>query len=116
MISRIFLMMLSVLVCSTNLPAQNSKPGKITVKSYPKTKTIECSGEHVVVMDDYYKLTITGNCSILEVYGKKNIITMGTVGLMILHGDDNRITYRVNPERKTKIRRHGEDNRVTKIE
>lgn len=94
----------------------SSQKKKITIKGYSKTQTIHCNGERVVVLDDYHKLTITGHCSHIAIYGNKCIINLETVSLISVHGNENKVSYKVEPGYKTKVSRYGDDNRVTIIE
>lgn len=117
MVLKTAILLLVAFSCATRVCAQHSSaPKKITIKGYSKTQTIHCDGERVTILDDYHKIKITGHCSQLIVYGNKCVINLETAGLIILHGNDNKVTYKVHPDYKTKVTRHGKDNRVTKIE
>lgn len=117
MVLKSAIVLLLVLGCATSVAAQDSStPKKITIKGYSKTQTIHCNGERVVILDDYHKITITGHCSQLAVYGNKCVINLETVRLIALHGNDNRVTYKADPDYKTKVSRYGDDNKVKKIE
>ncbi len=115
---RKILILMAALSLADNLYAQNpvSTREKITIKGYSKTQTIHCNGERVVILDDYHKITITGHCSQLAVYGNKSVINLETASLISLHGDENKVTYKAHPVNKTKVSRYGDYNRVTKIE
>ena len=102
----------SMPVCAQKSEASN----KITIKGYSKTQNIHCDGENIVILDDYHKITVTGNCTTITVYGNKSVIKLETVRLISLHGNDNKISYKVHPAYKTKVSRYGDDNRVTKID
>jgi len=111
------LLLIAAFMMMNHLHAQDSPAlKKITIKGYTKTQTITCNGERVVILDDYHKITITGHCSQLAVYGNKCTIIMETSFLISLHGNENRVTYKVHPDFKTKVSRYGDDNRVTKIQ
>lgn len=118
MVIKIFFLFILVTGFANCISAQDSEsnPKKITIKGYSKTQTIACKGERVVILDDYHKITITGHCGQLAVYGNKCTINMETAGLISLHGNDNKVTYKAHPTYKTKVSRYGNDNRVTKIE
>ncbi len=92
------------------------KPKKITVKGYPKTQTLHCNGESIVILDDYHKITVIGHCFQIKVYGNKCVIDLETASLITLHGNQNKVTYKTLPGYKTRVSRFGDDNRVTIIE
>lgn len=117
MVFKSAIVLLAVFSVMSHIYAQESPAlKKITIKGYSKTQTITCNGERVVILDDYHKITITGHCSQLVVYGNKCIINLETASLITLHGNNNKVTYKAHPDFKTKISRFGDDNRVTKIE
>jgi len=111
-----FLLLAAFSLMSCVYAQESSANKKITIKGYSKTQTINCNGERVVILDDYHKITITGHCSQLAVYGNKCVINLETAGLITLHGNYNKVTYKVHPDFKTKVSRYGDDNRVTKME
>jgi hypothetical protein len=116
MFKSVILFLLSLGLTITVFGQDSTAQKKITIKGYSKTQTINCNGEEVVILGDYHKITITGHCWHLAVYADKCTIKMETAGLISLHGNDNKVTYKVNPERKTTVSRYGDDNQVTKIE
>ena len=113
---KILIFILIAFGLTVNAQDSASAPKKITIKGYSKTQTINCNGERVVILDDYHKITITGHCGHLDVYGNKCIINLETARLISLHGNDNKVTYKTHSDFKTKVSRYGDDNRVTKIE
>ncbi len=55
---------------------------------------------------------MTGYCFEVAVYGDECLIKVESVRLITLHGNKNKITYKVNPQFKTRINRFGDYNRV----
>lgn len=117
MVLKISVLLMAAFSLVNSLYAQDSSTRKkITIKGYSKTQTIRCNGERIVILDDYHKITVIGHCSQIAVYGNKCIINLETTGLITLHGNENKVTYKADPQYKTRVSRFGDDNRVTKIE
>ncbi len=88
------------------------KEKKIKVGGYAKTRSIDCNGESLLISGNRHKITVKGYCFQITVYGDECYINLESVRLITLHGNNNKITYKVNPEFKTRINMFGTFNRV----
>ena len=89
---------------------------KIKIRGTAKTESINCNGETLLITGNRHKITVKGYCFQIVVYDDECIINIESVRLVTLHGNKNKITYKVNPEFKTRINRFGDYNRVEEIQ
>ncbi len=85
---------------------------KIKIRGTAKTESINCNGETLFITGNRHKITVKGYCFQIVVYGDECLINLESVRLITLHGNKNKITYKVDPEFKTRINRFGDYNRV----
>jgi len=95
---------------------EKTKIEKIVVRGNAKTQSITCDGEKLIISGDRHKITVKGYCFEIVVYGNESFINLESVRLITLHGNKNKITYKEDPEFKTRINRFGDYNRVDKTE
>lgn len=95
---------------------QTLKEKKIFVRGTAKTEIINSNGEEIIVSGNRHHITVKGYYIIIAVYGDECIINLDSVRLITLHGNKNRVSYKVSSDFKTRINRFGNYNRVTKIE
>jgi hypothetical protein len=89
---------------------------KIKIRGTAKTESINCNGETLLITGNRHKITVKGYCFQIVVYDDECTISLESVRLITLHGNKNKITYKVNPEFKTRINRFGDYNRVEEIQ
>ncbi len=89
---------------------------KIKVRGTAKTESIHCNGERVIISGNRHKIKVSGHCFEILVYGNECLINVESVRLITLHGNKNKITYKVNPEFETRVSRFGDYNKVDKTE
>ncbi len=117
MILRITVLLFLTCGFTNDLHAQEkTKIEKIIVGGNAKTQSINCNGEKLIISGDRHKITVRGYCFEIVVFGNESFINLESVRLITLHGNKNKITYKEDPEFKTRINRFGDYNRVTKIE
>jgi len=76
-------------------------------------QTYQGEGRHFEITGNNDELTISGECSKVEVLGHDNKISLDAVGVIQLVGHDNLITYRRGLNGgKPKIETLGENNKV----
>ncbi len=98
------------------LQAQESaKDKKIKIRGTAKTQTINCNGETLLITGNRHKIVVKGFCLQVSIYGDECEISLESVRLISLHGNNNKITYKVAPDFKTRVSRFGNYNRVDNL-
>ena len=83
-----------------------------TVRSNNQTTTFNCSGANdvVTVRGNNNRITLTGTCENLVIYGNNNVVGAATLGQVWLKGNNNSVTA-AQQAQNSKVHDTGNNNR-----
>jgi hypothetical protein len=68
--------------------------GDIVINGHDLRKTVDCTGNDVVVEANDSIITVRGECKELRVNGSTNTITISTVASIVLNSADNTVRWK----------------------
>lgn len=69
----------------------------LTLADSGQTRTLDCTGQNVVIAGSDNTLTLTGRCNFVNVTGSRNTLSVSEVYTLQLTGNDNRVTWTKRP-------------------